>query len=226
MHVLVKLQSVTEHLSIEFEKDGTQEHQQGQQPTQYIAKTCILNQNITGSIMVKMLMWLPYKKANISLSEMFDLTAGGSNYICNIECIQEKQYIVDIRGHIKQKLRRFIRDDSGTNVSFHFRLDAEHKKDVDNVLVLSENGQRQWKEQMQKLIYDASHQICDKISTLRNKSVHIHDIHIYPLPNNPPWEIQLDSHHYPTKVKIHNTNYPIKMDIKLKVNGLAFIRAS
>jgi hypothetical protein len=249
MHVLVKLQSITECLSVEFEKiekkDNEMNHVDQELTVEsikhtYVAKTCILNQNITGSILFKMFMWLPYKKLNLTLSEMFDLSTEESNYICQIErnnfdnvdnsnnlndenIINDRNYTVDIKGHIKQKLRRFVRDENGTNISFHFRMDATHKNNTDNVLVLSKKGQRQWQEQIKKLICDASYQICDNISRLRNKNIHICDISIHPLPDAPPWEIQLDHYDKPTKVKIQNLNYPMKMDLRLKVNGFSFM---
>ena len=220
MHVLVKLQSITEQVALEFQRDDSDLNEQKQR---YVAKTCILHQSVTGSILVKMLMWLPYKKANLTLTEMFDLTVGNSTFICYVEKAAEKAYIIDIKGHINQRLRRFIKDDTGTNVSFHFRVDAEEKKGVHNVLVFSDKGLQQWKEQMETLIRHATLQVCDKISKSKNKSVHIDELVIYPLPSSPPWEIHFEGDGDHTKLKIFNENYPIKMDLRLKINGIAFM---
>ena len=65
MHLPVKLQSITEQVALEFQRDDSDLNEQKQR---YVAKTCILHQSVTGSILVKMLMWLPYKKANLTLN--------------------------------------------------------------------------------------------------------------------------------------------------------------
>ena len=49
---------------------------------------------------------------------MFDLTVGNFTFICYVEKAGEKAYIIDIKGHINQRLRRFIKDDTGTNGVF------------------------------------------------------------------------------------------------------------
>ena len=57
----------------------------------------------------------------------------------------------------------------------------------------------------------------------KTKVAHIDELVIYPLPSSPPWEIHFDGDGDHTKLKIFNENYPIKMDLRLKINGIAFM---
>jgi hypothetical protein len=175
-------------------------------------------------------MWFPYKTTDLTVSEMFDLTVGDSEHVCVIEPRENadesehgnqvhRHFTVRMQGKIRQKFRRLIRNDEGMDVGFQFTLDMVQKKE--HVLVLSELGHRQWNEQMKQFIQDATYKVCNKISTIKKKNIVIRDILIHPLPTHPPWHIQMHSSDQGRRhlLKIENQNYPIKMELQLKIDG-------
>lgn len=222
MHLLIKLESVTAEASIVFDGSDGRYDEQGNKL--YSAKTAMLNQQVKGQVFFKMLFWLPYKRKEYTLSDMFDLTLDESEYKCTLAPKENKSgfYTLDIQGKLVHKLKRFIKDETGTDLFFHFNVEAEKtRQHGHDILLLSNLGKIQWKEQMEHFIRSTTQKACEKIAKVKKKDISLTDINLFPLPDYPPWKIVMndviDESELPNSLEIKNENYTIHMELMVKV---------
>lgn len=206
MFFKISVENTIDNVSISFER---QEH-----GPSYLAKCAIIDQYLVGMVTFKLLIWLPYKKWDRFISELYDLELNECDYTLTYEEKDDNIIDVSLKGTLLHRLDKFIKNEDERLIHtsrFEFQFEMQDKTG-EGVYHITDIGFEKWTVQMDSLMEKIIRGICKSISETSDIQIDVMNVNITPLQKYPLWKLEM---HDNSSIRLYNENYKLSMDIKL-----------